>query len=84
MDHVSHSRIANPTPLQVHFPNSFPDYDSGRRIETTLHNSTHIKSDVKKWLCFLKEQGISKPRADLEMVVLIDSKDEDDLFLKKD
>lgn len=83
MDHASHFRIANPTPLQVHFPNSFLDYDSGRRIETTLHNSTHIKSDVKKWLCFLREQGISKPQADLEIVVLIDSKDEENLLFFK-
>ncbi len=66
------------------FQISFIDYDSGRRIETTLHNSTHIKSDVKKWLCFLREQGISKPQADLETVVLIDSKDEYNLiFFKK-
>jgi hypothetical protein len=83
MDHVSHSRVINPTPLQLHFPNSFLDYNSGRRIKTTLHNSTHIKSDVKKWLCFLREQGISKPLADLEIVVLIDSKDEDNLIVFK-
>jgi hypothetical protein len=31
----------------------------------------------------LKEQGISKPQANLEMVVVIDSKDEDDLIFFK-
>jgi hypothetical protein len=84
MDHASHSRVANLTLLQVHFPNSFLDYDQGKMIETTLHNSTCIKIDVKKWPFFLREKRISKPQAHLEMVVLTDSKDEDDLiFFKK-
>jgi hypothetical protein len=48
-----------------------------------LHNSTHIKSDVRKWLCFLKEQRISKPQENLETVAVIDSKDEDDLIFFK-
>ncbi len=40
------------TPLQIHFPNIFLDYDPRRRIETTLYNSTHMKSDGKKCPCY--------------------------------
>ncbi len=43
------------TPLQIHFPNSFLDYDPGRRIETTLHNSTHMKSGGKKCPCHFEK-----------------------------
>jgi hypothetical protein len=47
------------------------------RIEIILHTSTHPRSDVKKWLQFLRIRGISRPQVDLEMVVLTDSKDKD-------
>jgi hypothetical protein len=57
-----------------------------RRIKITLHTSTHTRNDVKKWLRFLKICEILRAQADLEMMVLTNSKDEDkdDLhFLQK-
>jgi hypothetical protein len=66
-NHTSHSRVANPASLQVCFPNYFPYYNPGRRIEANLHINTH-----KKWLHFLRERGISRPHAKLEIVVSIE------------
>jgi hypothetical protein len=51
-----------------------------RRIETTIKTLSCTKSDAKKWLHFLKEREISKPKAELDTMVLTDSKyDDDDL-----
>jgi len=79
MDHVSHFGIANPTQLQVHSPNSSLDYNLRRRIEATLCILAHTKNDIKKWLHFLRKQGISRPQVDLKTVVLTNSEDKDDL-----
>jgi hypothetical protein len=55
-----------------------PNYNLGKRIEITLQTSTCTRSDIEKWLHFLRERGISKPQAEAKMVVLMDSKDEDE------
>jgi hypothetical protein len=73
MNHTSHSGVANPTPLQVQSPNSFPNYDMRKRIKTTLHTSTRIRNDLQ----FLKIHEILRLQVDLEMAALTDSKDED-------
>jgi nitrate reductase NapAB chaperone NapD len=52
-----------------------PNYDLGKRIEITLQTSTCTRSDIEKWLHFLRECGISKPQAEAKMVVLMDSKE---------
>jgi hypothetical protein len=43
-----------------------------------LWTLTHTRSDAKKWLRFLKEHGISRSHAETKMVVLTNSKDEDE------
>ncbi len=58
--HDMHSKVTNPTPLQVRSLESSLDYDHGRRIKVTLQTLT-CTNDIKKWLQFLRECGISSP-----------------------
>jgi hypothetical protein len=77
VDHITHSRVANPTPLQIQSLDSSSNYNQGERLK--LHyRFQHTRNDVEKWLHFLKEHGISRPHVEVETVVLMDSKDEDE------
>jgi len=69
--HTTHFGVVNLTPLQVQYPKSSPDYNPRRRIKITLRITTCTRSDIERWLHFLRECGISKPQEEVERVVLI-------------
>ncbi len=78
MGHTTHYRIINPTPLQVQSPKSSPDYDPRRKIKVTLWTTTRTRSDIERWLHFLRERGISRPHEEVETVVLTDLEGKDE------
>jgi len=80
--HITHSGVVNPTSLQVRSPKSFSNYDPRRRIKVTLWITTCIRSEIERWLHFLRERGISRPHEEVETMVLTDLKgeDEDNLY----
>jgi hypothetical protein len=53
MDHTLHFGVANLTPFQVWNPNSSPNYDSKRRIETN-YELQHAQEVTPKMATFLK------------------------------
>jgi hypothetical protein len=61
VDHASHFGVANLTPLQVRPLYSSSNYDPRRRIKRILRTLACTRSDVEKWLCFLRKCGISRP-----------------------
>ncbi len=82
MGHTTHSGVLNPTSVQVRSPKSFSDYDPKRRIKVTLWITTCIRSDIERWLHFLRECGILRPHEEVETMVLTnsESEDEDNLY----
>jgi hypothetical protein len=66
MNQVLHYGVANLTPFQIRSPNSSPNNNLGKMIETTLHTSKCTKNDAKKgestlrWLNFSGLKSLSK------------------------
>jgi hypothetical protein len=76
--HSAHSKVVNPAPFRVQSPKFSLDYNPRGKIESTLQTITRTRSDVDKWLHFLKEHEISRPHVKVEIMVLMDLEGEDD------
>ncbi len=78
MGRVVHSRVTNPTPLQVLSPHFSPNYYPRTRIEVKLWITSCTRIDVEKWLRFFRKCEISKLQAEVDIMVLKNSKGEEE------
>jgi hypothetical protein len=79
--HTTHFGVVNPTPLQVQSPKSNLDYNPRKMIKVTLWTIAHTRSDIERWLHFMREHGISRPHEEVETMVLTNSEGEDEYNL---
>jgi len=76
---VPHSRFANLQPIQICSPSFFPNYNSNKRIEKSLHCLVFKMNEDEKWLCIFQEQGLVFFQVAPKTVELSNFENEDNL-----